>query len=179
MIQGDFMKLKKLVFLSILISISIVLSIVESAISPFIYPAAPWIKIGLANIIVLVVLMVYSPKEAILVLFVRIFLVSLLYSGFFSILSLTSFGGGVLAIITMILFRKMKVFSIISISVAGSIMHIIGQIFTLILLISTEQFVYLIPYMLLTSIPAGIFTGLVSKRMVTIFENQLRNPEYE
>ena len=173
------MKLRKLIFLSILISISIVLSIVESYISPFIYPGMPWIKIGLANIIVLVVLMVYSAKDAMIVLFVRIFLVSLLYSGFFTILSLTSFGGGLLAILVMILFKKLRVFSTISISVAGSIMHIVGQVITLIFLISTSEFAYMIPYMLLTSIPAGIFTGLVSKKMIHIFETQLLHPENE
>lgn len=176
---GEIVKLRKLIFLSILISISIVLSIVESYISPFIYPGMPWIKIGLANIIVLVVLMVYSAKEAALVLFVRIFLVSLLYSGFFTILSLTSFGGGLLAILTMILFKKFKIFSTISISVAGSIMHIIGQVITLIFLISTAEFAYMIPYMLVTSIPAGIFTGLVSKRMIDIFNHQLLQPDQE
>jgi heptaprenyl diphosphate synthase len=173
------MKLRKLIFLSILISIAIVLSILESYISPFIYPGMPWIKIGLANIITLVVLYAYTSKDAVIVLMIRIFLVSLIHSGLFTIYSLTSFGGGLLAILAMLLMKRLKIFSMVSVSVAGSIFHIVGQILALILLSSITEFAYMIPYMLLTAIPAGVFTGLVAKKMVDVFENQLLHPLHE
>lgn len=173
------MKLRKLIFLSILISIAIVLSIVESYISPLIYPGMPWIKIGLANIITLTVLFAYSDKDAAIVLILRVVLVSLVYSGLFSIMSLTSFGGGLLALGMMILMKRLKVFAPVSVSVAGSIAHIIGQILTLIFLLEIGEFAYMIPYMLLTSIPAGIFTGLVSSRLVHVLKHQLLHPELD
>lgn len=173
------MKLRKLIFLSILISIAIVLSIVESYISPLIYPGMPWIKIGLANIITLTVLFAYSDKDAAIVLLLRVFLVSLVYSGLFSIMSLTSFGGGLLALLAMIGMKRLKVFSPVSVSVAGSVFHIVGQILTLIFLLEVAEFAFMIPYMLLTSIPAGVFTGFVANKLVHVLKHQLLAPEQD
>jgi heptaprenyl diphosphate synthase len=62
-------------------------------------------------------------------------------------------------------------FSIIGISVIGSITHSIGQVIIAYFLLNTTSILYYLPYLLLFSVPAGIFTGLISKELIKYFKN--------
>jgi heptaprenyl diphosphate synthase len=160
---GDYMNTKRLISLSLFLSMAIVLSIVESFIPSISVPGA---KLGLANIITLVVLNIYGEKDAFLVVILRIVLVGLLRGitiGFFLSLS-----GGVFAFLLMVLFKRFKIFSIISISVMGSLGHSVGQIAMAIIILKTPQLVYYLPWVFLIAIPTGIFTGLVAKKFTEI-----------
>ena len=167
------MALRKLVTLAVLIAVSIVLSIVESMISTFVF-IIPGVKLGLANIVTLLVLYAYGPKEAGVVQFLRIVLVILITpldgGGLFSPASFMSFFGGLLAYLAMIGMKAFGRFTIVSVSVAGSLFHMVGQIGAAIVVLSTAPLVYYLPYMILLSVPTGIFTGLVGKKLVSIFE---------
>lgn len=133
----------------------------------------PGVKLGLANIITLIVLYIYGEKEAFIVVIIRILLVALI-SPVSTIISFSlSISGGFFAIITMILLKKMKALSIIGVSVMGSLMHMVGQIMLAIFLLDTPTLIFYLPYMILLSIPTGIFTGFVGKKMVDIFNRQL------
>jgi len=166
------MKLKKLVFLAIMVAASVVLSIVESLISTTLF-IIPGVKLGLANIVTLIILYIYSEKDAFIVVILRIFLVGLLYTGLFHPAFWMSLSGGVLAYVTMILVRRIRKFSILSVSVAGSLMHMVGQIAVAIIVLNTETLLYYLPYMLIISVPTGIITGLVAKRLILLFQTQL------
>jgi len=170
------MKLKKLVFLAIVVSISIVLSIVESSISSFVF-VIPGVKLGLANIMTLVVLFIYGDKDGALVVVFRILLVGLIYSGLFTPTWLMSISGGFLAFGSMILVKRIPKLSMVSVSVAGSLFHMVGQILMAILVLDTATLIFYLPYMMLISIPTGIFTGLVAKKLIDVFQRQLINPE--
>ena len=98
------MRTRKLVTIAILSSIAIVLSILES----FIPTGIPGVKLGLANAVTMIVLYLYSEKEASLVLLLRIFLVGLIYSGILSISFFLSLVGGLLSLIVMILIYRIK-----------------------------------------------------------------------
>jgi hypothetical protein len=74
------MKIRKMIFLGIMISISIVVSIVEAQISTVLF-IIPGVKLGLANIVTLIILYIYGKKDAFLVLILRILIVALIYSG--------------------------------------------------------------------------------------------------
>lgn len=160
------MKTRKIVFLSLLVSIAIVLSIIESAISSFFF-IIPGVKLGLANIVTLVVLYFYGRKEAFITLIARVLLVGLIYSGLFSTSFWISLAGGLVALITMILLSYTK-FSIYSISVSGSLMHMVGQLSIAIFLLSTETLIYYLPIMIMLSVPTGILTGFLAKKVIEI-----------
>lgn len=170
-----FVKLRKLVFLAILVAASVVLSIVESLVSTTLF-LIPGVKLGLANIITLVLLYIYSDKEALIVVIIRIFLVGLIYSGLFQPTFWMSLSGGLFAFFTMVLIKKIPKLSIISVSVAGALMHMTGQIIVAIIVLNTETLIYYLPYMMLISVPTGLFTGMVSKRLTVIFKTQLAKP---
>lgn len=164
------MKLRKIVFLGIMVAISIVVSIVEAQISTFLF-IIPGVKLGLANIVTLVILYIYGWKDALIVLVLRIGLVALLYSAMPA--PLMSFAGGILAFSVMVIFQKSKRFSIISVSVAGALFHMIGQIAMAIIILKTEALLYYLPYMMVISVPTGIFTGLIAKRMIHVFDKMI------
>ncbi|MGS0972103.1 MAG: Gx transporter family protein [Candidatus Izemoplasmataceae bacterium] len=164
------MNTKKIVFLAVMLSIAIVVSIVESMIPLFWVPGA---KLGLANIVTLVVLYVYGKKDAFILLVLRILLVGLLRGTFLMPGFFLSVSGGLLAYIMMISFMRMKVFSIIGVSVTGSLGHSLGQILMAVVLLSTPELIYYFPVIFFISIPTGIFTGYVSMVFLDITKNAL------
>ncbi|MCB9498834.1 MAG: Gx transporter family protein [Bacillales bacterium] len=153
------MKTKKLVTLAGLLSIAVVLGIVES----FIPLGIPGVKLGLANIVTLLVFYIYSPKEAFLVLILRIFLVGLLYSGLLSQAFLLSLSGGIFAFLLMWMLYAIKKSSIVTISVIGAIGHSIGQIALAAFILESTSLIYYLPLMLSVSIPSGIITGIIGR----------------
>lgn len=165
------MKIRKLVFIAIMISISVVLSIVETAISGMIF-IVPGVKLGLANVVTLIILMTHGEKEAFLVVFTRILIVALTYSGLFSNSFWISISGGMLAIIAMILIKKTKL-SLYSISVFGSLMHMVGQITAAIVVSNTETLIYLLPYMIALSVPTGIITAYLANKVIVGFKDRI------
>ena len=165
------MKIRKLVFIAIMISISVVLSIVETLISGLIF-IVPGVKLGLANVITLIILVTLGEKEAFLVVITRIMIVALTYSGFFTPSFWISLSGGMLAILAMILIKKTKL-SIYSISVFGSLMHMVGQIVAAMVVSNTETLIYLLPYMIALSIPTGIITAFLANKIVYQFREKI------
>ena len=159
------MNTKRIVTLSIFLSISIVLSIVESFL-----PVIPIVgaKLGLANIMTLVILSLYGERDAFVVVILRVILVgllrgSLLNPGFF-----LSLGGALSAYLMMVIFMRLKVFSITSVSVMGSLGHSVGQITVAVIILSTKELVYWFPFLFLIAIPTGLFTGSVAKKFIKI-----------
>ncbi len=159
------MDLKKITKLSMLISLSVVISIIESYI-PIFNNIIPGLRLGLSNVIILYVLYNYSFKESIYVSLVRVLLVGLLRTGLFSITFFFSLSGAILSIISMYIVKKIKLLSIIGVSIVGSITHSIGQILIAILLLKNNTIIYYLPYLLIFSIPTGILTGIITKKVL-------------
>jgi heptaprenyl diphosphate synthase len=61
----------------------------------------PWLKLGLANIITLVTLLLYGMRTAIAVTLIRVILVSLFTGTFLGPAFILSLGGGIISTVTM------------------------------------------------------------------------------
>lgn len=161
------MDIKKCARLSMLTAIAIILNILESIIPFF---SIPGIKIGLANIIIVTVLYSYGTKEAFYVSILRIIVVGLLRTGLFSTTFLFSLSGAIFSLTMMAIFKKINLFSIVGISIIGSIFHSIGQLcMAFLILKNTSVYIYL-PVMLILSIVTGLFVGFISKEIVKLLE---------
>ena len=164
------MKTKKLMTLALLSTIALIIFIVELQIPPIV--PIPGVKIGLANIVTLFALGLFSPYEAFLILIVRIILGSI-FSG--QVMSLTySLAGGMFCFITMsILFKFKKIMPVWVISVFGAIAHNIGQITAAIIITSTYQVIYYLPVLIISAIVSGTFTGIATQILLSrkIFQN--------
>ena len=161
------MKTRKLVFLAIMIAISVVLSIVESMISVIFIPG---VKLGLANVITLIILLTFSEKDAFIVVLARLLIVALTYSGLFSNSFWISLSGGMLAILSMILIKKFN-FSIYGISVLGSTMHMVGQVLAAMTL-ADPALAVILPYLVMLAVPTGLLTAYLAKRIIYSLEDQ-------
>ena len=164
---------KKLVTIAIMTSLAVVLSIVES----FIPTGIPGVKLGLANIVTVVILYLYGPKEALCVELIRVFLVGLLYSGLFSQAFFLSLSGAALSSIFMFLLYLTKKFSPVSVSVAGSIGHSIGQIVLAVIILSTKEVFLYLPIILTLAIPSGFIIGYLSISILKSFRVETTRPK--
>ncbi len=156
------MDVKKIARLGVLLALSIVFSIIESFIPSV---PIPGVKLGLASVVTLIVLYLYGTKDALLILLLRIFLVSILIGKLFSFGFYLSLSGGMLAFFLMVITKKIKVFSIYGVSVAGAVGHAIGQIVLASILLSTFSLLYYLPIMALLSVFTGLLTALVSEKV--------------
>lgn len=162
--------MKKFTRLTMLLALSVVLNIIESFI-PLFNGNIPGLKLGLANIIILIVLYMFSFKDALYVSLLRILLVGILRTGLFSMTFFFSLGGAFFSLCSMFLAKKTKL-SIIGVSIVGSIFHSIGQILVAILIIKNMYIIYYVPWLLLFSIPTGILVGFTSKTILNNLENR-------
>lgn len=154
---------KKIVFMSLLIAQSLVLYIVESYMPNPMTAIAPGAKLGLSNIITVISLNLLGFKDTIIILGIRILMGSMFSGGVSSLLY--SISGGVLSLVIMnaVLRIGKDNFSLIGVSISGSIFHNIGQlIMASIIIQNSDIFIYL-PFLLLSSIPTGFFIGLACK----------------
>jgi heptaprenyl diphosphate synthase len=154
-----------------MISISIVLSIIESTISVFFF-TIPGMKLGLANVATMVVVFSLDRKSGLLVAFLRIFLVGLIYSGLFTPTFWISLSGGALAVFVLVALKGTKL-SIYTISVISALMHMVGQIIAAMIVVKTPTLIYLLPYMILLSVPAGLLTGFLAKKIISDFSEKI------
>ena len=161
------MKTKKVAMLGLTIALAMIMSYIE-ALVPLSF-AVPGIKMGLANIVIIFVLYKIGTKEAILVSLIRVILVSLLFSNVMAMWY--SLAGAVLSLAVMWALKKTDKFSVTGVSVAGGIMHNVGQILTAMILLETQQIIVYLPVLLITGTATGIVIGIVAGLVIKRFNN--------
>ena len=152
------MKTQKLTVMALTTAIALVLSFIESQIPAFV--AVPGVKMGLANIAIVYALYRLGWKEATLISLIRVVLVSLLFGSAASFLY--SLAGAVLSLLGMALLKKTGKFTEIVVSVAGGVLHNIGQIAMASIILETDALRYYLPFLLVSGILAGVVIGLIS-----------------
>lgn len=157
------MSAKKIAMLSLYTALALIIFMVESAL-PALAPL-PFAKIGLANIITLVVLVYYSPKDAALVLFMRVFLSSL-FMGQMVYFWYSLMGGFFCFLAEWLINSLLKGKYVYITSVFGAVGHNSGQILVAVLLMGKGVLPYF-PYMLIIGIVAGIFTGIAANTLLS------------
>lgn len=120
----------------------------------------PGIKLGLANIVVVLSLYLLGTKYALIINLLRILVLSLLFTGPYGLIY--SLCGGLLSFGMMVLLKKASVFSIVGVSTGGSILHNTGQILAAMVLMSTTSLLYYLPVLIITGTVTGTFIGLIS-----------------
>lgn len=155
-------KTKQIAFIGVIAAFAIILSYIESLVSFAFF--VPGIKLGLANMAVVIVMQIYGNKEALIINFIRILITGLLFTNMFSIIF--SLCGGVISFIVMALLNKGNRFSIMGISVAGGVSHNIGQICVAMLIIKTYNIGYYIPVLVVAGIVTGMIIGIISSMVV-------------
>jgi heptaprenyl diphosphate synthase len=155
---------KKIVLLGILVSQALILHLIERLI-PVPVPV-PGIKLGLANSISLITIVLFGFKEALAVIVMRTFLGSV-FGGSISSFIYSFFGGVISTIVMAIMYRRFEnMFSLPAISVTGAIFHNIGQILVASLIINNVKIFYYLPALMISAVITGLFIGFVVQFML-------------
>ena len=158
------MKVQKMALLGVLTAAAIVIAILESFIPSV---GIPGVKLGLANIVILIILYELGIWEAAVVNLFRVLVISLVRGTFLSMGFLMSLTGAALSLGIMILFYLLiKKFSIIGVSVVGSLFHVAGQILIAMIFLGTAYIFLYLPIIAISAIITGVFVGIVAKLII-------------
>lgn len=155
------MNLKKLMFLSLLISSGLVLSIIENMI-PVPIPI-PGVKLGLANVVFLLTLVLFGFKEAMIVVIIRGLSMSLATGNVSGVIY--SLPSSMISTVVMALVYKYfsNYFSLVGVSLLGAVAFNTVQVGIASLIMQNIRIFSYLPIMILTSIFTGCFIGLTAK----------------
>ncbi|MBR5524654.1 MAG: Gx transporter family protein [Clostridia bacterium] len=153
--------------LGLLTTVALVLSYVESLLPP-IWAAVPGIKLGLPNVIIILLLYKSGLKEAVIVSFVRVLLVALLFGSTMTLAY--SIAGAALSLSLMALCKRFGIFSTVGVSIVGGVTHNLGQILVAIALFDTVQLGYYMIVLAVTGTVAGVFIGLAGTLLLRRLE---------
>ena len=157
---------RKIAFLGVTTAVALVFAYLESLLPPLM-AAVPGIKLGLPNIVIIFILYRFGVKEAAAVSFVRIVAVSLLFGN--PMTFAYSVAGGLLSLAAMALLRKWDILSMVGVSVAGGVLHNVGQILMAMLLLGTAELGYYLIILAVTGTVSGVFVGLCGSFAVKRF----------
>ena len=147
---------------SILTALALIVSYIE-AILPFSI-AIPGVKLGIANIVIVIALYRLGARYAFTINVLRIFIAGFLFSGVFGILY--SLAGGLLSFVVMIGVKKARIFSIVGVSLAGGVAHNLGQLLTAAALVENIKVFVYFPVLLFAGLVSGILIGIVAGLVV-------------
>lgn len=164
----------RVAILSMFTAFAIVLSYVESFIPIiWIYGA----KLGLANLVIVLVMYIFSTGDAAIVNFLRILLVGFMFGNMFSIAY--SIAGAAVSLFFMAIFKSTKKFRMVSVSVVGGVFHNIGQLVVAVFVTGTAGVLYYAPLLMIMGVITGLINGVIAdaiyKRTFPFIEEKLNN----
>ena len=151
---------KKLALCAVLTALALGLSTLESLFPVSVLVPLPGIKLGLANIVTVFALYRLGDIPALAILIARC-LLGAMFAGNASAL-LFSLMGGVLAMLTMIVLRRVRGLSVYGVSIAGAAAHNIGQICAAMVVLGGTAVLGYLPVLLGVSLITGTLTGFVA-----------------
>ena len=155
------MKNKVAVF-GVFTSLALILSYVELLIP--INFGIPGMKLGLANLLVVILLYKGCPRDALLLSVIRILLSGLIFGNMFSIFY--SLGGGLLSLAVMVFLKKTGQFTVAGISIDGGASHNVGQLLVAMFVVQTYQVGYYLPVLLIAGVITGAVIGILSAEVL-------------
>ena len=148
----------KAAYFGVFIALALIFSYVETLIP--IQVGIPGVKLGLANLVVVVVLYKMGIKEAYTLAVVRVFLFGNLFSIVYSL------AGGLLSLTVMVALKRTKAFSLLGISAMGGVFHNVGQLIMAALVLESLSIGYYLPVLLISGLVTGILIGIISGEML-------------
>lgn len=163
----------KTAYLGLLTAFALILSYIETLI-PF-QTGIPGIKIGLANLAVVLCLYLFGWREAVLLTTVKAVVSGLLFGNLFMIAY--SLAGALISVFSMILMKKSSWFHVPVVSAAGGIMHNMGQLLVAIFIVETYSVVYYMPVLILAGLVTGIVIGMTASLVLPYIQQVILKGE--
>lgn len=156
------MKKRKTAYLGLFLALALVCSYIESLI-PFHF-GIPGVKLGLTNIVILLMLYYTSARDAVTISILRILLAGFMFGNLFSILY--SLAGGLLSFVCMVLLKRTGKFKMIAISAVGGVTHNLGQLIVAAIVVENQNLFFYFPILLLAGVVTGIVIGVAAQEIL-------------
>ena len=150
--------IRQITTMGMLVALAMVLGFVETLIP--INLGIPGMKLGLANIVVVIALFLFDVKTAVVVSILRIILIAMTFGNMS--MMFYSIAGASLSLLNMITVSKIKSFSLISVSIIGGIMHNVGQIICAAFVVRTNGVFTYLPVLIIAGLVSGALIGIVA-----------------
>ncbi len=150
---------QKIAIFSMFLAFGLILQAIEAIYLPSI--PIPGIKLGLANLVTLLMLFYFNPVEIFAYTVLRLVLASLILGSFLAPAFYFSAAGAFLSTTIIILLFKTLYpkISLIGLSLVGAAFHNIGQLTVAFWLVKTTAVYMQLPILLIASIPMGLIIG--------------------
>ena len=155
---------KKVARMGVFIALAMIFSYIEVLI-PFNF-GIPGVKLGIANIVTVTSLYIFSTGEAFGISVIRIVLMGILFGNGMSLLY--SLAGGLLSFLAMWIGKKINWFSIMGVSMAGGVFHNVGQILAVMLVMKNTMFVAYLPVLFVAGVVTGYLIGLLANKIIEL-----------
>lgn len=152
----------KVAYFGVFMALALIFSYVEALVP--IPMGIPGIKLGLANLIIVVALYKVRIGETYILSVGRILLSGLLFGSMFSILY--SMAGGVLSLTTMYFLKKTGKFSVMGVSLAGGVFHNLGQLIMAAIVLESSSIFYYFPILLIAGMLTGLLIGVIANESI-------------
>ena len=152
-------KTRKLALMAMLTAVSLIVFVIEAQIPPVV--PIPGVKLGVANIITLVAMVILGKREAGVILLLRIVMASMFSGGVSGFLF--SIAGGALAYLVMCLTLDLFPGNLMwVVSILGAVAHNVGQLLVAVAVTNTPKILYYIFALLISAVITGAFTGFAA-----------------
>ena len=163
---------KQITFLGMILVFAMMVSYIERLIPPLI-PTLPGIKLGLANIVVLILMYLRGYKTALCLNVLRVLLTGLLFTGVWG--TVYAMAGALLSFAAMSAFKASRCFGVVGVSVIGGACHNLGQICVAVLVMDSVKLFYYFPVLLIS----GVITGALIGYLAGIVINRLNAANFD
>lgn len=153
---------RKISYCAMLVALAMIFSYVEVLIP--INFGIPGMKLGIANLVVIVGLYLLKPGEVFIISVVRILLIGCLFGNGMSVIY--SLAGGVLSFGVMLLMKQFKGFSMVGVSMAGGVSHNVGQLLVAALTVANLRIFYYMPALMIAGVVTGMLIGVVGRKVL-------------
>ncbi len=163
-------KVVRVAALGCCLALALILSYIESLLPLTI--AIPGVKLGLANLAVVVLLYLFDWKSALAVDMTRVILSGFLFGNLSAILY--GLSGALLSFFVMLVMKRMR-FRIGTVSIGGGIAHNIGQLLVAAAVVENGNVFFYLPWLILAGCVTGAVIGIVSSLVLPYLR---RNGEF-
>lgn len=144
--------------MGLMLAFALMLSYIETLI-PFQF-GIPGIKLGLANLSVVLCFYLFGYKEAFVLTLVKAVICGFLFGNLFMILY--SVAGALISYLAMAAMIKSDKFHIQAVSAVGGVMHNMGQILVAWFAVKTYGLLYYMPILIVAGLLTGMLIGIIA-----------------
>lgn len=157
-------KTQRIALMGLMLSLMLILGFVESRLP---VPGLPGVKLGLSNGVLLFALYLLDIPSAILLMILKILLSGFLFGNPSSMMYAAA--GGIVSLTGMILLSRSPLLSPVAVSMAGGLLHNVGQVGLAMIILQTPGLLFYMAILMLIGMVTGLATGLAAKAVIHRF----------